>query len=538
MIEESIMSILSVLNISKEFDQTIFQRAIEFFEGKNLVYEIELEEDSFMRKGFNFTEVEDDSYHDLQSKFRGFYFHTTPEDTLIRMSRKANVIGVSATASLNTVVGNYDVKYLKKILKNDYYELSESGKERIYNSFNRQLEIYNKENIDIKVVPIDDIKAYSAEEKIMHFINIDLGLTDKTKYGLIENYNKIISEEEKNSKTVETKKYYQLIKFKIAYCYKYFGLNDNIKSFLCFNNFSIKANSSIKEKELKDLFKVIASDNNFNYVEPTFVSADNFSREFESAKQKLAEGQKVFWVSTYKTIGSGKNIQYKIPDSVIDNVIRAGDPDRDDKDFDAIYLCTPTNLIQNLNYDSESKYEDLAKYLFQQEYLRQNKNLSYQAMKQNVIRGFKKVFYGLEDIYYPNNGDMLVHSAQIIIQALGRICRCRNKNKVIHILSDVEVIDRLQRIKNIFEKGIYNKEFISLLNKEISKPQIALTNFSEQNRNASNEIKLKSWAVRRNLDNVREWQDIRDYVLKNPTADFVREDLRKYYFEFNNYLIN
>lgn len=532
-IEESIMSILSVLNISNEFAQTIFQRAIEVYEGKNLTYKIELKEHSFMREGFNFTEIEDDRYHDLQSKFHAFYFHTTPEDTLIRMSTKANVIGVSATATLNTVVGNYDIKYLKKILKDDYYELSESGKERIYNRFNSQLEIYDREKIDIKVVPIDDINVYSVEEKIMYLINNDLGLTEKTKCELIESYNKEIFEEEKNGKTLETKKYYHLIKFKIAYCYKYFGLNDNIKSFLCFNNFSIKTNSSVKEKELKDLFKIIAHDNNFDYIKPTFVSADNFIQEFESAKQKLAKGQKVFWVSTYKTIGSGKNIQYKIPDCVANNVIRDGDPDRDDKDFDAIYLCTPTNLIQNLYYDSDSKYEDLAKYLFQQEYLRQNDNLSYQAMKQNVIRGFKKIFYGLEDIYYPNNGDMLIHSAQIIIQALGRICRCGNKNKTIHILSDVEVIDRLQRIKNIFENGIYNKEFISLLNKKITKPQVTLDDYSKQNKSVSNEIKFKSWTVRRNWGSIREWQDIRDYVLKNPTADFVREDLRKYYFEFN-----
>lgn len=38
--------------------------------------------------------------------------------------------------------------------------------------------------------------------------------------------------------------------------------------------------------------------------------------------------------------------------------------------------------------DLNSQYKDLAKYLFQQEYLQQNDNLPYQAMKQNIIRGF------------------------------------------------------------------------------------------------------------------------------------------------------
>ena len=532
-IEESIMTILSVLNISNEFSQIIFQRAIEYYGGKNLTYKIEPEEDLFMEKGFNFTEIEDDRYHDLQSKFHAFYFHTTPEAILIRMANKGNIVGVSATATLNTVVGNYDIRYLKKNLKNDFYEISEEGKRRIYDEFNNLLKIYDEEKIDIKIVPIDDINMYSIEEKIIYIIDNNLGLRDESKIKLIDEYKKKVYEDDRGGEEVETKRYYQLIKYKLAFCYRYFGINDDIKSFLCFNNFSIKSNSSIKENELTDLFKIIAVDNCFDYVKPTFVSAKNFIEKFDESKEKLSKGCKVFWISTYKTIGSGKNIQYEIPDCVRKNVIKNGDPKRDDKDFDAIYLCTPTNLIQNLKFDSEQKYEDLAMYLFQQEYLRQNNNLSYQAMKQNAIRGFKKIFYNIEDIYYSNNGDMLINSAQIIIQALGRICRCRNKNKIIHILSDVEVIDRLQRIKNIFEGRIYNKEFIALLQKEISSPEIVLEKFSEQNRKTSNEIRFKSWMVRRNMENVKEWQDIRDYVLKNPTADFVRDDLSKYYFEFD-----
>lgn len=529
-IEESIMSMLSVLNISNEFSSIIFKRAIEFHECGNLNYKIESEEDSFMRKGFNFTEIEDDRYHDLQSKFHAFYFHTTPEDILIQMCQKANVVGVSATASLETVVGNYDIQYLKKKLLDGYYILSDEGRSRIHRQFHKQLEVYDREDVRIKTKVIDDLNTNSYDEIILYIINNCLGLKDETKRELIENYNRYIAEDRNNT---ETKKYYQLIKFKMAYCYKYFICDDTIKSFLCFNNFSIKSNSNVKEKELVDLFRKIANDNDREYVKHTNISAANFSQEFEFAKEKLKKGQKIFWISTYKTIGSGKNIQYEIPDSVIENVVLDGDSNRRDKDFDAIYLCTPTNLTQYLSFDSDSKYEDLAKYLFQQEYLYQNGNLSYQSMKQNIIRGFKKIFYNIEDIYYANNGDMLIHSAQIIIQALGRICRCRNKNKVIHILSDTEVIDRLQRISAVFKDGIYNKEFTSLINTRITKPQLALSDFSEQNKKASNEIKLKSWLVRRSEENVREWQDIRDYVLRNPTANFVREDLRKYYFEFS-----
>lgn len=530
-IEESIMSMLSVFNISNEFSNIIFQMAINFYHGRDLKFKNETNESYFMRKGFNFTEVEDDTYHDLQSKFHAFYFRRTPEDIIYSMSNNANIIGISATASLETVVGNYDIKYLREVLNDKYYPCSPEGKKRIDTSFSKQLEIYDKENIDIRVIPVDDFSCFSNEEKLLHIINNNLGLKEETKTILINKYYQYINEEKKENidKNIETKKYYQFIKYKLAYCYKYFISDDSIKSFLCFNNFSIKSNSNVKEKELLELFEFICKDNNKPFVKPTFITAGNFSEEFLYAKNILKEGEKVFWVTTYKTIGSGKNIQYEIPKSVSDNIILDGD--RNDKDFDAIYLCTPTNLVQNLSFNSVTKYEDLAKYLFQQEYLRQRGYLHYQYMKQNVIRGFKKIFYNIEDIYYSHNGDLLLHSGQIIIQALGRICRCRNKNKTIHILSDVEVIDRLQKIEEVFENKIYNKEFQALLSTKISHNNMKLSEFSKQNKFARSNITSKGWCVRNSEENVRKWIDIRDYALKNPTANFVREEFRNYYFE-------
>ena len=71
------------------------------------------------------------------------------------MSNKANIVGVSATASLATVVGNYDINYLKKNLIDKYYPLSDEGRNRIHNKFYKQLEIYDREKIDIRVKVID-----------------------------------------------------------------------------------------------------------------------------------------------------------------------------------------------------------------------------------------------------------------------------------------------------------------------------------------------------------------------------------------------
>lgn len=532
-IEETIMTVISVFNISEEFVESLFKRAIEFNNGDDLNNK-NYDEDNFMRKGFKFIEISDDRKHDLQSKFHSFSFHTTPEDIILKMARKANVVGISATASLPTVIGNYDISYFKKKLGDNYYNVSDEGKLRITKSFNDRLKIYDEQNININVVPIDeDINELSYRDKTEDIINKKLFLDEDMK----DKHNKILEQlnETDTGNKNESKFYYAYIKYKLGLVYKYYGINNDIKSFLVFLNFSVTNEKNIKPAELKNLFKDIAKENSFDYVEPKFIASENFDENFTQTKDILKEGKRIFWISTYKTIGTGKNIQYDIPEVVIQNIVK-DDDSRNDKDFDGIYLSTPTNLLQNLRFDSTNKYYDLSKYLFQQEYLHlkaEEDKLDYYKLKQNVKRGFKKIFYNLEDIYYKTNGDYLFGTAQIIIQAVGRICRCRNKNKNIHILTDLEIIKRMKKIKKTLDEGLYNKEFLALVNKEYKDEIIDLEKYSNQNKQTYSDIRKRAWRVRDNETNVKEWKDLRDYVLRNPTTNNIDEKYRKYYFEFN-----
>ena len=190
-------------------------------------------------------------------------------------------------------------------------------------------------------------------------------------------------------------------------------------------------------------------------------------------------------------------------------------------------------LKENIEYTNLKKnYRMIDE--FEQEYLNKAGKINYFPMKQNIIRGFKKTFYNVEDIYYPNNDDILIHNAQIIIQAVGRICRCRNKNKEIHILTDVDVVDRLQKVQTIIKEGNYNLELTSILDTPITRKEVELAELSKINYNTFCEIRKKAWFVRRSYENVKEWQHIRDYVLRNPTTDNVVDDLKDYYFKFDD----
>jgi hypothetical protein len=161
-------------------------------------------------------------------------------------------------------------------------------------------------------------------------------------------------------------------------------------------------------------------------------------------------------------------------------------------------------LDQILNNKSDTKHKDIAKFLFEQEYLLLNKCINNNTMKKNAINGFKRIFYG--DKYSPidrKHTDLHYHNAQVIIQAVGRICRCKNKNKNIYIYADKEVVERLACVKSDLDKRILNKEFLKLLNQE-KKKSYDVKLFSEQNTSIAKEFFNKQKYLRSSKEKVDE----------------------------------
>ena len=64
-------------------------------------------------KGFRYYTILDSDMYDTQSKIQYVAIDDTPEKILLRVCNKAKVIGVSASSSLRTVTGNFDIGYLE-----------------------------------------------------------------------------------------------------------------------------------------------------------------------------------------------------------------------------------------------------------------------------------------------------------------------------------------------------------------------------------------------------------------------------------------
>ena len=179
---------------------------------------------------------------------------------------------------------------------------------------------------------------------------------------------------------------------RIAIAYRFFVVHDDIKSFLCVLNKYPKDNDYSLDytiiKNISDKIEKYYSGIACNSIE--LLSSEDFDNEKNRISQKLTNGDKIFVISIYQAIGSGQNLQYKIPQGTENTLVKINGFDaRAEKDYDAIYLDNPTNLLVNLHKDITEA--DFAKYLFQVEFLRERVEISDKvAIGDNKLRSKQK----------------------------------------------------------------------------------------------------------------------------------------------------
>ena len=176
-----------------------------------------------------------------------------------------------------------------------------------------------------------------------------------------------------------------------------------------------------------------------------YLNKKDYENNLNSIKEKLSKGEKLFVISVYKTLGTVQNPQYIIPNG-LDVVSINENYKSDEKDFDAIYLDKPTNVISNLYDSSKQKWDDtdFLKFVFEMEYLCHNGDIS-EVQKRNLIKEKEKKLSGnpiFKSIDRPNFESMQPYkglATQWINQGCGRISRTNNKSKNIYIFADRDI---------------------------------------------------------------------------------------------------
>lgn len=468
---------------------------------------------SFYEVGFKYHGIVDNDNHDLTSKIYFYNFNQTPEKFLLKVCQQAMVVGISATASMDTNIGNYDIKYLKQYLKNSFYALSEDEINQLKNEYEEITKGYNQIEIKTKFIGTED-KNEALE--ILQTMVKDKGCAKN----LLAKY--------KRDEYVFCR-YVRLLEV-----WQYFNQNEDCKAFICFlNKFPKDDESGLDLKIINDYFCYAngfdANKNNLKLIkkQSIILSSKNFDEQLKNLKERLATGERIFIISTYQTLGAGVNLQYPIPEGF--NPVKINDfDDRSEIDISGVYLEKPTNLLIPINSNEEEKIKDknFIKYLFQLEFLLENGVMSRQQFKGKLDEAFHK-YIGDKNYRSKSNIKLSETSAftkylnKVIIQALGRICRTNMKASTIHILADSSIKKYLNRVQ-LPSEIIPVKEYQELV-KTCNQSMI----FSEEIKEAKNQAESNSGKAFKYIQNrlnniwnakdIQQWQSLRKQVLCQPT---------------------
>ena len=473
---------------------------------------------SFYENGFKYFEFVDSDTHLGKTLFNYIQIMDTPEKIILFLAQKSKIVALSATATLKTVIGNYDLDYLSKELGNNYCLIDTLVKNEVKNDLENRWASYRKGTVQVELDVLDYNKG-----------NLELDTRLKELFrerDIVKLYSMELMKKSNGSKYI-WQRYCN-----IFHSIKIFMEHDDIRSLLCLNSVLPEYNKATFDL---DLFQKVAKEYATHYhveeFELVVLKSDNFDVQKDMVLEKLSDGKKILIFSSYKTIGAGQNLQYTVPKN--QKVIQIFDTGvKDDsrvlkKDMDAIYLGDITHIIANA-YDKEKfGKEEMLNFFFEAEYLYQNDEISFDILNRLIKQGFKS---------YANSGEIDREALQKmrkcksvctsitrdVIQAIGRMCRTFNKNSKVYILTteelltkiDIDEIDDLSLSPEMEKIIDYKNNMANIYTKEEEERINKAARISTQGKGYIRRMLSKEWTEK----SMKLWQELRACVLEHPTS--------------------
>lgn len=503
----AVNTILSALSLTEE------QKELLLAEKCNSKIKSEkkiLVEQDFYMSGMEIFEFEDSYEHNENTNLQFIKIYDTPEKIVKYVAEKATVFAVSATADINTVLGNYNLSYLNSKLGHSYHPMDHNLQKRIHSEMINYWKPYKDGTVKVHTKVLKSIN--NTGHRTNSFVN-NMELAD-----IAENLIKCYTD---NDYAVD--RYFKIFE---AMCS--FWRYDDIKAFLCLNMGLPKDNSPDFDLGLlKRLLSIAAEDLGKKCNDNTIfvLGGHNFDEEKEKLLSELSYGKKRFVMSSYSTIGAGQNLQYEILDKseLIELVPYIGDNDKRhfSKDFDAIYLGDVTHLIVN-TYKHITK-ENMITMLFNVEELYYNGEINYQKKDEMIKLAFRSyIGKNNNDNTMYNLQSVRLKATQLIIQAVGRMCRTFLKKPDIYIFIDEKILNKLD--VNEMKKRILPPEMEAIV-QLCSQYGTVYTEDEKQVLNIAERIATNGmWRIRRTLSknwdegSMNAWEELRRVVLTYPTA--------------------
>ncbi len=467
--------------------------------------------ESFYSSGFYYIDFIDDQSHNLTTTFNFCSLDDTPERFMLSLCSSAMVVGLSATGTIDTVTGNYDLEYLKNQLRRSYIPLTEDDKARIAANLKKNERDYSTDIMVMEATETD-------EEKLAKLVFVDYDHIDD-----FANLLRYFNLSGNNDSSFQKQRFVRLI-----LAIKQFLSDLDGKVILTLTNNALKTddrhpfNKKSVEKIVKDLCVELGLNQGVDVYD---LHGADFDSEKERYKRDIKEGKKAILISSYPSSGTGQNLQYSAEDEAGALV---------EKDIDSLYLENPTNILVNLNNycksDSQPMTEEsLKQYIYQAECLVTRGEISHDYGFNMFENGFR-VYSGNRRRDYGNDeyrtDSVNNQKAAILIQAIGRINRTRNKKKSHrHIYLDqdiVESVDFQPVADKLLSKDV--RDVIAALPKKEIDPESKLNRWLVEASNRSNGIantldkRIKADWFSWSASSMQEWKSLRQWALAHPTC--------------------
>lgn len=393
---------------------------------------------SFYENGFRLFEFIDDDRHRTQTRLQYLQLQSTPEKIMLYLCRRIKVVGLSATACLPTVLGNYDLRYLREQLGDSYRTLSADTQ----NAIRREMEAL--------WAPYRDGK-----------IRVSLEVVDRQPMPQLEQLEAIFGSRPKaqlygqrlaclGAQQYEVERYCNL--FAVM---KAFWQHSEIQSFLCLNQLlpapgKIALDEDLLRDALEDLRCRFAPDGQGELL--VLRSGDRFEENKADLLQNLSKGERRMIFSSYQTLGAGQNLQYPVRDRTGLVPLGSGENRTDSrsacKDVDALYLGDITHVSVNIRDAENWQGKDLMQYCFQAECLYQNDEISYSIL-QGLLKNGIGVFSGRKEIkaeaqaHIQRCPSFSGRVTRDVVQAVGRMNRTFLKRPTVYLFTTTRVLKKL-----------------------------------------------------------------------------------------------
>ena len=373
---------------------------------------------------------------------------TTPEKIIVDLTNAENtsIVLCSATASSGSVVSNCDIKYLRQILGEKVHSLSEQDR----NTFDDLIEKTYPEGHKVKVVPVEH---YTYADKR----DTAIRLPEKYKQmfsekareeGLDEEWFKSTRRDlRKKCKNIDDELFQLYRLFQFIEAYHWFITHDDIHSMIYFQN-----RTGDKDRDQVNVLSSLidGSFTSFSHLDDEIPNNwENehirISKDWDEVEQKILselsnnKDAKLMLVTAYGSFKAGTNMQYEIPDG-LDYI--AGDnweskEEKLKKDWDAVFLQLPAGYLMMNDNGNESTFEkSLYNVMLTLTMLYERGCLS----KSDVAQRLREALTGTLRFSEKNNPGIARDKAAwvqtVVEQAVGRLCRTRNKPHTTYILFD------------------------------------------------------------------------------------------------------